>query len=79
MLTRLRTMGFLIADIPIYYGEPTQQMAQCIRNIQLILPPNSFCKPRYSSMPIKSLADSNIQASWDLRVEYQSQPKNDFK
>ncbi len=59
LLTRLRTMGFLIADIPIYYGEPTDEMVQRIREFQLILPPKSFCTPVYSSLPLKSLANSN--------------------
>jgi hypothetical protein len=37
-------MGFLIADIPIYYGEPTPEMVQEIRILKLGLSP----KPLFS-------------------------------
>ena len=50
-LTRLRTMGFLIADIPIYYGEPTIDMVKAVREIQLIMPPKSYFIPSYSKVP----------------------------
>ncbi len=36
ILTRLRTMGFFICDIPIYYGEPTFEMVQKIHTFKLI-------------------------------------------
>ncbi len=55
LLTRLRTMGFLIADIPIHYGKLNAEMVKPERNIQLILPPKNFCKPLYSSLTIKPL------------------------
>ena len=58
-LTRLRTMGFLIADIPIHYGELILEMTQQIRNIQLMIPPMSLRMPVYSSLPIKHIAASH--------------------
>lgn len=39
ILTRLRVMGFLIADLPIYYGEPTLKMVQTAHTLKLVLPP----------------------------------------
>src|SRR5262249_43341473 len=39
ILTRLRIMGFLIADLPIYYGEPTPQMAKKTYLLELTSPP----------------------------------------
>ncbi|MBS0285974.1 MAG: hypothetical protein JSR17_01670 [Proteobacteria bacterium] len=55
LLTRLRTMGFLIADIPIHYGKLTSDMVKTVRSIQLILPPKNFCKPVYSTLTVKPL------------------------
>ena len=49
-LTRLRTMGFLIANIPIYYGEPTPEMVKETRYIKLIAPPKGFFIPASSKL-----------------------------
>lgn len=58
MLTRLRTMGFLIADIPIHYGELTPPMVKTMRNFQLIVPPKNYFVPNYSKLPIQNILDS---------------------
>ncbi|MBS0290433.1 MAG: hypothetical protein JSS07_10435 [Proteobacteria bacterium] len=42
ILTRLRTMGFLIADIPIYYGELSIEMVQTVRTFKLVFPGVAF-------------------------------------
>lgn len=39
ILTRLRVMGFLFADLPIYYGEPTLEMVQTVYQLKLKLAP----------------------------------------
>ncbi|MBS0288991.1 MAG: hypothetical protein JSS07_02990 [Proteobacteria bacterium] len=41
VLTRLRTMGGLIANIPVHYGKLTKEMMQTEYNIMLTLPPNT--------------------------------------
>lgn len=39
ILMRLRVMGFLIADLPIYYGEPTREMVATVHHLKLITTP----------------------------------------
>ncbi len=43
-LFRLKIMGFLSADIPIWYGQPTTEMIRTIRLIKLHLSPKSIFK-----------------------------------
>lgn len=45
ILFRLRIMGFLHADIPIWYGEPTLEMVKTVRSIKLLLPPKPLFLP----------------------------------
>ena len=44
-LFRLRIMGFLLADIPIWYGEPTKEMVQANRHLRLQIPPQPLLAP----------------------------------
>ncbi|OJV96793.1 MAG: hypothetical protein BGO43_00795 [Gammaproteobacteria bacterium 39-13] len=37
-------MGFLSADIPIWYGRPTFEMVHAVRVLKLNLSPRALCK-----------------------------------
>ncbi|MBN9288031.1 MAG: hypothetical protein J0H47_08900 [Gammaproteobacteria bacterium] len=43
-LFRLKSMGFLSADIPIWYGRPTFEMVHAVRVLKLNLSPRALCK-----------------------------------
>ncbi len=45
ILFRLRIMGFLQADIPIWYAEPTKEMVSEIRTIRIMIPPTRQIDP----------------------------------
>lgn len=65
-LLRLKIMGLLIGDIPIWYGEPTPEMVKAVRKMKLVLMEREFQAPVLVNHRLRSQIPPLVRTSGPL-------------
>lgn len=73
-LLRLKIMGLLMGDIPIWYGVPTAEMVKEVRHIKLVLINKDFSEvdpahPKPQVVPIKQKLKINIYKPYSTKLK----------